>query len=86
MHQYYMWTALESYEHMGVNLQHYNPVIDEAVIKKWDLPPHWVLKAQMVFGQVKGNASLGDRKARRPAEERMFVFGMKEGASSPGHL
>lgn len=61
---------------MGVNLQHYNPIIDPAVIKEWQLPEHWVLKAQMVFGQVADGASLGDRVARRPAEERMLAFGL----------
>ena len=74
MHQYFMWTALESYPSMGVNLQHYNPLIDAAVIKEWGLPEHWVLKAQMVFGKVKDGATLGERVARRPAEERMMSF------------
>lgn len=74
MHQYFMWTAIESYPGMGVNLQHYNPLIDAAIIKEWQLPEHWVLKAQMVFGQVRDSASLGDRVARRPAEERMLAF------------
>lgn len=48
MHQYYVWTALET-QGLGVNLQHYNPLIDE-VKKTFDIPEHWILKAQMVFG------------------------------------
>jgi predicted oxidoreductase (fatty acid repression mutant protein) len=49
MHQYYVWTALETHG-LGVNLQHYNPLIDDEVKKTFELPEHWILKAQMVFG------------------------------------
>ena len=34
----------------GANLQHYNPLIDEEVKKCFELPEHWILNAQMVFG------------------------------------
>jgi len=43
MHQYFMWTALESYG-MGANLQHYNPLINTEVEKLWALPAHWTLE------------------------------------------
>jgi len=33
-------------------LQHYNPVIDEAVRKRFDLPEHYKLVAQMPFGGI----------------------------------
>ncbi|OFK23194.1 nitroreductase family protein [Olsenella sp. HMSC062G07] len=37
---------------IGANLQHYNPVIDEAVRKLFDVPAGYVLRAQMVFGNI----------------------------------
>ena len=37
---------------IGANLQHYNPVIDEAVRKLFDVPEGWVLVAQMPFGGI----------------------------------
>lgn len=51
MLQYIVWTALES-EGLGASLQHYNPLIDEAVRIRWNLPEHWQLLAQMPFGNV----------------------------------
>jgi predicted oxidoreductase (fatty acid repression mutant protein) len=47
-----VWTALEV-EGLGCNLQHYNflaPVIEDTK-KMWDLPEHWKLNAQLVFGK-----------------------------------
>ncbi len=49
--QYICWTALED-EGLGASLQHYNPLIDEAVKARWDLPKSWKLNAQMPFGKV----------------------------------
>lgn len=46
-----LWTALGELG-MGANLQHYNPVIDEEVKEKWNIPREWVLKSQMVFGNI----------------------------------
>lgn len=46
-----VWTALAQ-ENIGANLQHYNPVIDEAVAKEWNIPAHWKLRAQLVFGSI----------------------------------
>lgn len=48
------WTALEE-AGLGANLQHYNPVIDEAVAKEWDIPANWELRSQLVFGSKEGN-------------------------------
>ncbi|MFK4567245.1 nitroreductase family protein [Enterococcus sp. UD-01] len=47
-----VWTALAQ-ENIGANLQHYNPVIDEAVAKEWSIPSNWKLRAQLVFGSIK---------------------------------
>ena len=50
MLQFAIWTALEDMG-LGVNLQHYNPLIDEDIKKIFDLPDSWDLVAQMVFGE-----------------------------------
>lgn len=49
MHQFAIWTLLESVG-FGASLQHYNPLIDEAIVKTWNLDPEWKLIAQMPFG------------------------------------
>ncbi|MBQ6297445.1 MAG: nitroreductase family protein [Selenomonadaceae bacterium] len=50
MLQFAIWTALEDMG-LGVNIQHYNPLIDEDIRKIFDLPDSWDLVAQMVFGE-----------------------------------
>ena len=50
MLQFAVWTALEQ-EGFGATLQHYNPIIDEAVKTAWDIPATWKLLAQMPFGK-----------------------------------
>ncbi len=49
MLQFVVWTGLEQ-SGLGASLQHYNPIIDEAVMKQFDLPENWKLVAQMPFG------------------------------------
>ncbi|MEC0264505.1 nitroreductase family protein [Paenibacillus anseongense] len=70
MHQLVIWTALEA-EGLGVNLQHYNPLIDERVKAEWKLPEGWKLTAQMPFG--KPTASAGE-KGFNPVQDRIKVF------------
>lgn len=36
---------------LAANLQHYNPLIDEALASEFDVPSSWQLIAQMPFGQ-----------------------------------
>ncbi|WP_116496209.1 nitroreductase family protein [Balneicella halophila] len=69
MHQLTIWTMLED-EGFGASLQHYNPIIDEAVRNEWDLNPNWELVAQMPFGVPTGEP--GD-KDMKPIDERLFV-------------
>ncbi|SCU89139.1 LAFA_0E16336g1_1 [Lachancea sp. 'fantastica'] len=76
MHQYYLWTALEALG-LGVNLQHYNPLIDAQVQKTWNVPLTWELKAQMVFGTPKEGPALPAKVQKLPVEERLQVFGAK---------
>ena len=79
MHQYYLWVALSSLG-FGVNLQHYNPVIDAEVQKTWGVAGSWKLKAQMVFGVPKEGAreELPERVQKVKVEERVGVFGAGE--------
>lgn len=49
MHQLAIWTMLED-AGLGASLQHYNPLIDEEVLRTWDLPENWHLIAEMPFG------------------------------------
>jgi hypothetical protein len=51
MLQFTIWTALRDLD-IGANLQHYNPVIDEAVKKLFGVPDSWKLIAQMPFGGI----------------------------------
>ena len=53
MHQLAVWTMLEDMG-LGASLQHYNPLIDEAVRSAWSLDPEWELVAQMPFGAPSG--------------------------------
>ncbi|KAL8955270.1 MAG: hypothetical protein Q9183_006715 [Haloplaca sp. 2 TL-2023] len=73
MHQYVIWTALEA-EGLGVNLQHYNPLIDVRLATEYKLPTTWDLKAQMVFGKPTSGPAV-ENKEFLPIEERMKVHG-----------
>lgn len=69
--QYIIWTALED-AGLGANLQHYNPLIDEQVKKKWALPDSWKLIAQMPFGKITAPAG---EKAFMNINERVLILG-----------
>ncbi|PWY87750.1 Nitroreductase [Aspergillus heteromorphus CBS 117.55] len=71
MHQYFLWIGLESLG-FGANLQHYNPLIDSAVAKEWDVPTDWRLIAQLVFGKPEAGAQ---EKPKKPVEERVKIYG-----------
>lgn len=51
MLQISIWSALRDLG-IGANIQHYNPVIDNAVKELFDLPESWQLIAQMPFGGI----------------------------------
>lgn len=51
MLQICIWAALRELG-IGASLQHYNPVIDEAVKKLFDLPDSYILIAQMPVGGI----------------------------------
>lgn len=71
MAQFAVWTALAN-KNVGASLQHYNPIIDEAVRKMWNLPESWTLSAQMPFGS---NEQGFGEKEYMSDNERFFVFG-----------
>ncbi|KAL8650908.1 MAG: hypothetical protein Q9226_004951 [Calogaya cf. arnoldii] len=75
MHQYHVWTALET-EGLGVNLQHYNPMIDVRLETEYKVPSTWNLKAQMVLGKPTSGPAV-ENKEFKPIEERMKVYGAK---------
>ncbi len=71
MHQYVIWTTLAE-AGVGASLQHYNPLIDNAVAETWDIPENWQLRAELVFG---GIAAPAGEKTFAPLEERLWVRG-----------
>lgn len=71
MHQYAIWTTLAE-AGIGANLQHYNPLVDNAVAAEWNIPASWTLRAQMVFGGIEAPAG---EKTFAPLEDRFKVYG-----------
>lgn len=71
MTQYAVWTALANIG-VGASLQHYNPLIDDAVRKTFDIPENWVLRAQMPFGNI---AAPAGPKEFQLISERVKVLG-----------
>lgn len=71
MLQFAVWTALDE-KGLGASLQHYNPLIDEAVAKTWNLPQSWKLMAQMPFGLP---LDTPQEKTFDPLETRIRVIG-----------
>jgi len=70
MHQFVVWTALEM-EGFGATLQHYNPLVDEVVRVKWNVPEKCKLIAQIQVG--KPTAEPG-AKEFQPVEARIKVY------------
>jgi uncharacterized protein len=70
MMQYIVWTAL-AVEGIGASLQHYSPLIDDAVRKEWDIPASWKFESQMVFGKIE--QAPGDKEFA-PLDARVKVF------------
>jgi len=70
MLQFAIWSSLEA-EGLGVNVQHYNPLIDDEVKSTWNIPSEWQLIAEMPFGEV--IAPAGDKEFL-PLDQRMIVF------------
>ncbi|MED4126638.1 nitroreductase [Shouchella miscanthi] len=69
MLQYLIWVTLET-KGFGASLQHYNPMINEAIKKRWDLPNNWNLVAQMPFGRPH---EYPNPKEINPLKDRVIV-------------
>ena len=65
-----VWNALAD-KLVGANLQHYNPLIDNAVKVRWNVPASYRLVAQLVFG---GIAAPAGNQQRQPAVDRVRVI------------
>ena len=72
MFQFAIWTALEDMGY-GASLQHYNPLIDNAVMERWLISSKWRLIAQMPFGTPLHNPT--ERLHRSAPQSRRVVFG-----------
>jgi len=70
MLQYMIWTSLQV-EGFGASLQHYNPLIDQAVTETWGISDNWRLIAQMPFGVPTAHP---EEKSKLPLEERFSVY------------
>lgn len=55
----------------GASLQHYNPVIDQAVKTVWHIPDSWKLIAEMPFGKP---AAQPGCKEFQPVADRVKLF------------
>lgn len=64
-----MWDALAEMG-LGANLQHYNPLIDEKVKERWNIPSNWNLRGQLVFGNIVKEA---EAKEKIDIKERVKV-------------
>lgn len=69
MVQINIWTALREMN-IGANIQHYNPVIDEAVKQLLNVPDSWQLIAQMPFG---GIVEEPDPKEKEDISKRVWI-------------
>ncbi len=54
-----VWEVLAEND-IGASIQHYNPLIDDAIMKQFDLPESWRLRAEMPFGSIEAPA--GDKE------------------------
>ena len=68
--QFAVWTVFAE-AGIGASLQHYNPVVDDAVAKTWNVPASWKLRAQMPFGS--NEAGFGE-KSFIDDEQRFLTF------------
>jgi predicted oxidoreductase (fatty acid repression mutant protein) len=68
--QHSVWTTLATVN-IGASLQHYNPLIDEAIHSEWNLSADWKLRAQMPFGSIEAPAQ---DKEYMDDDERVLSF------------
>ncbi|MFA5623436.1 MAG: nitroreductase family protein [Bradymonadales bacterium] len=71
MLQYAVWVAFAE-NGIGASLQHYNPLIDDEVKKRWGVSETWTLLAQMPFGKI---VQAAGERGDADIEKRLKVFG-----------
>lgn len=54
-----VWAALAE-QGIGASLQHYNPLIDDAIHEAFNLPASWQLRAEMPFSSIEAPAGKKD--------------------------
>lgn len=69
MAQISVWCALRELN-VGASLQHYNPVIDDFVAEKFNIPSTWRLIAQMPFGSIEAQP---DPKPAEDINKRVWI-------------
>ena len=67
---YATWLALAE-KNIGMNVQHYNPLVDTQLAEKYDIPSNWKLRAQAPFGAIVAPAA----EKEVQTENRFKVFG-----------
>lgn len=65
-----VWTALAE-QQIGASLQHYNPLIDDAIHQAFNLPDSWQLRAEMPFGSIE--APSGNKDFRDDSEKFKLI-------------
>ena len=68
---YAVWLAFAE-KNIGMNVQHYNPLVDAQVAEKYGIPANWKLRAQAPFGSIAAPAGEKDYMAD---SDRVKVFG-----------
>ncbi len=59
---YAVWLAFAE-KNIGMNVQHYNPLVDAQVAEKYGIPANWKLRAQAPFGGIAAPAADKDYMA-----------------------
>lgn len=70
MAQFAVWTSIAD-AGMGASLQHYNPAIDYTVSEYFGIDPNWLMRAQLVFGSIEGNAP---KRVEPEDKERFRIY------------
>lgn len=65
-----VWAALAE-QQIGASLQHYNPLIDDAIHQAFNLPDSWQLRAEMPFGSIEAPA--GNKDFRDDSEKFKLI-------------
>lgn len=81
MAQISVWNALAD-AGLGASLQHYNPVIDDAVAAAFNVPASWKLRAQMPFGSHEAPFA---EKTFIADEGRFLTYGTAKAAAKAAH-